>query len=142
MTEILIKKVNGISQTGDMHILYEPYNFEHNALRDYFGIYWKDKYRRNAIILAYSKIRPSKQIDTMIAMSSEDNFIPESTFIKVLYKWLHINEPAFNLKFKAIDGREGQKYEDIKTGVDQRPDVIYSEDYIDPWMDEKKMIIQ
>jgi hypothetical protein len=136
MEIIIPNEIPGMSESGETHLLMEPYAFEMNALRKFYGLHYLDKIKRGLICNAYCKWRPGKLIDKMVVIG-EEHGASEDEMMRVAYKWFMQNEHLFDLKFKARDGREGERYEDMKRGVDDRETVEYTSDYKDPWADEK-----
>lgn len=136
--EIIMKgTVSGMSQKGEMRLLYEPYNFEQIALKHFYGQHYKDRFKRIVIVNAYMKIRPEKKIEEAVKHATLYN-LPESVLVKLMYKWFAKNEYAMNIRFSAKEGRMQELEDDKAHNIDNRETVTYDPNFVDVWADPNK----
>lgn len=135
ITMIPPKSVEDVSASGETHLFLEPYMFEVKALERVWGAYFTSKkYKkvRDCIWDGWKKIRPNEKIEE-IAKIGEEKKLDEEYLSRVVAKYILKWEEGFELKYKSIDGRKEEEFNNDKSGVDNRWTVDYSVDYQDPW---------
>ena len=100
-------QLDDTSISKDFHKLGQIFPFESTTLEAYWGGYWQDLKKREAIYLAYFRVRHP----ALMRMLTGDKYPDRKA---VLWHYLENTEEAMNLNFKAIDGRNGIKTIDDK----------------------------
>jgi hypothetical protein len=109
-----------LSQTKEFNQRKIEYSFETMALKQYFGIHYKNRHNRNKILNAYEKIRPNKQINDMIYIARQHDNITDQDLKFLMMKWLKKNEKDLKLKIDSIEGRQEENRIDIVENIDLR----------------------
>ena len=98
------------SKSKDFHKLGQVFSFESDALAAYWGGYWREDKKKEAIYIAYFKLRNSK----LMRLIAGPAFPDRKAICRNYFE--HI-EDAMNLIFKSIDGRDGAQTIDDKGNI-------------------------